>query len=166
MSGHCCWYSSASPLAPRWRHSPWYSSRRTRTTLRVPMTLGSATKRSAPRAHQRGNTPSRCTTGCATPLHTSCSRRLTQCQQRPSSQRTRTHGRSVVIYVAGWASGDDELDGVTAPLSDAVPRTTQESPALVTTMRSPCLRWTTRCNRSGPRPSGVCCGGTARIIPT
>jgi hypothetical protein len=39
---------------------------------------------------------------------------------------------------------------VTTPLSDAVPRTTQESPALVTTMRSPCLRWTTRCSRSGP----------------
>jgi hypothetical protein len=32
---------------------------------------------------------------------------------------------------------DDELDGVTAPLSDAVPRTTRESPALATTMRSP-----------------------------
>jgi hypothetical protein len=35
---------------------------------------------------------------------------------------------------------DDELDGVTAPLSDAVLRTTRESPALATTMRSPCLK--------------------------
>jgi hypothetical protein len=35
---------------------------------------------------------------------------------------------------------DDELDGVTVPSSDAVPRTTRESPALATTMRSPCLK--------------------------
>jgi hypothetical protein len=35
---------------------------------------------------------------------------------------------------------DDELDGVTAPLSDAVPRTTRESPVLATTMRSPYLK--------------------------
>jgi hypothetical protein len=35
---------------------------------------------------------------------------------------------------------DDELDGVTAPLSDAVPRTTRESPTLATTMRSPYLK--------------------------
>jgi hypothetical protein len=35
---------------------------------------------------------------------------------------------------------DDELDGVTAPLSDAVPRTTRESPALATTMMSPYLK--------------------------
>jgi len=35
---------------------------------------------------------------------------------------------------------DDELDGVTASLSDAVPRTTRESPALATTMRSPYLK--------------------------
>ena len=35
---------------------------------------------------------------------------------------------------------DDELDGVTAPSSDVVPRTTRESPALGTTMRSPCLK--------------------------
>jgi hypothetical protein len=35
---------------------------------------------------------------------------------------------------------DDELDGVTAPLSDAVPRTTRESLALATTMRSPNLK--------------------------
>jgi hypothetical protein len=63
--------------------------------------------------------------------------------------------------MAGWASGDDELDSVTAPLSDAVPRTTQESPTLVTTMRSPYLRWTVRCSRSGPRPSGGC-GGACR----
>jgi hypothetical protein len=35
---------------------------------------------------------------------------------------------------------DDELDGVTAPLLDAVPRTTRESLALATTMRSPCLK--------------------------
>ena len=69
------------------------------------MTLGWAAKRSAPRAHQRGSTPGRCTTGCATPLHTSCSRTLTQRQQRPSSQRTRIHVRSVATYVAGWASG-------------------------------------------------------------
>jgi hypothetical protein len=89
-------------------------------------------------AHQRGNTPSRCTTACATPLHTSCSRTLTQRQQRPSSQRTRIHGRSVATYVVGWTSGD-ELDGVMAPSLDAVPRTTRESPAFATTMRSPCL---------------------------
>jgi hypothetical protein len=112
-SGHCCRYSS--PLAPRGRHSPWYSSRRTRTTWRVPMTLGWAAKRSAPRAHQRGSTPSHCTTGCATPLHTSCSRTLTQRQQRPLSQRTRIHGRSVATYVAGWSSGGwwaGQRDGV------------------------------------------------------
>jgi hypothetical protein len=35
---------------------------------------------------------------------------------------------------------DNELDGVTAPLSDAVRRTTRESPALATTMRSLCLK--------------------------
>jgi hypothetical protein len=35
---------------------------------------------------------------------------------------------------------DDELDGMTTPLSDAVPRTTRESPALATTMRSPYLK--------------------------
>jgi hypothetical protein len=35
---------------------------------------------------------------------------------------------------------DDELDGVTAPLLDAVPKTTRESPALATTMRSPYLK--------------------------
>jgi hypothetical protein len=34
------------------------------------MSLGWAVKRSATRAHQQGSTPSRCTTGCATPLHT------------------------------------------------------------------------------------------------
>jgi hypothetical protein len=34
---------------------------------------------------------------------------------------------------------DDELDGVMAPSSDAVPRTTEESSTLATTMRSPCL---------------------------
>jgi hypothetical protein len=45
-----------------------------------------------------------------------------------------------------------------APLSDVMPRTSQESPALVTTMRSPCLRWTARCSRSGPRSSGGCDG--------
>jgi hypothetical protein len=32
-------------------------------------------------------------------------REHSQCQQRPSSQRTRIHGRSVVTYVAGWALG-------------------------------------------------------------
>jgi hypothetical protein len=70
------------------------------------MTLGWAAKRSAPRAHhQRGSTPDRCTTGCATPLHTSGSRTLTQRQQRPSSQRTRIHVRSVATYVAGRTSG-------------------------------------------------------------
>jgi hypothetical protein len=69
------------------------------------MTLGWAAKRSAPQAHQRGNTPGRCTTRCATPLHTSCSRTLTQRQQWSSSQRTRIHGRSVATYVVGWASG-------------------------------------------------------------
>jgi hypothetical protein len=35
---------------------------------------------------------------------------------------------------------DDELDSVTASLSDAVPRTTRESPALAMTMRSPYLK--------------------------
>jgi hypothetical protein len=104
-TGHCYRSSSASPPTPRWRHNPRYSSRRTRVTWRVPMTLGWAAKRSARWAHQRGSTPSRCTTGCATPLHTSCSRTLTQRQQRPSSQRTRIHVRSVATYVAGWASG-------------------------------------------------------------
>jgi hypothetical protein len=102
------------------------------------MTLGWAAKRSAPRAHQRGSTPSRYTTGYATPLHKSCSRTLTQRQQRPSSQRTRIHGRSVVTEVE--LQVDDELDGMMAPLSDAVPRTTRESPALATTMRSPYLK--------------------------
>jgi hypothetical protein len=104
-TSHCCRSSSASPPASRWRHSPRYSSRRTRATRRVPMTLGWPGKRSALRAHQRGSTPGRCTTGCATPLHTSCSRTLTQRQQRPSSQRTGIHVRSVATYVAGWASG-------------------------------------------------------------
>jgi hypothetical protein len=69
------------------------------------MTLGWAVKRSASQAHQQGSTPGRCTTGCATPLQTSCSRTLTQRQQRPSSQRTRIHGRSVATYVTGWTSG-------------------------------------------------------------
>jgi hypothetical protein len=63
------------------------------------MTPGWAAKRSTPRAHQRGSTPNCCTTGYATPLHTSCSRTLTQRQQWPSSQRTRIHGRSVVTYM-------------------------------------------------------------------
>jgi hypothetical protein len=35
---------------------------------------------------------------------------------------------------------DDELDGVAAPSSDAVPRTTRESLALATTMRFSCLK--------------------------
>jgi hypothetical protein len=69
------------------------------------MTLGWAVKRSAPYAHQQGSTLGRCTTRCATPLHTSCSATLTQRQQRSSSQRTRIYGRSVATYVAGWASG-------------------------------------------------------------
>jgi hypothetical protein len=69
------------------------------------MTLGWAVKRNAPWAHQQGSTPDRCTTGCATPLHTSCSRTLIQRQQQPSSQHTRIHGQSVATYVAGWASG-------------------------------------------------------------
>jgi hypothetical protein len=34
---------------------------------------------------------------------------------------------------------DDELDGLMAPSSDAVPRTTRESPVLATTMRYPYL---------------------------
>jgi hypothetical protein len=41
-----------------------------------------------------------------------------------------------------WQVGlqvDDELDGVMAPLSVAVPRTTRKSSAMATTMRSPCL---------------------------
>jgi hypothetical protein len=63
------------------------------------MTLGWTARQSAPLAHQRGSTPGRCTTGCAT-LHTSCSRTLTQRQQRLSSHRTRIYGRSVVTYVA------------------------------------------------------------------
>jgi hypothetical protein len=69
------------------------------------MTLGWAVKRSAPRAHQQDSTSGRCTTGCATPLYTSCSRTLIQRHQRPSSQRTRIHGQSVATYVTGWASG-------------------------------------------------------------
>jgi hypothetical protein len=74
-------------------------------TWRVLVILGWAARRSAPRAHQRGSTPSRCITGCTTAIHTSCSRTLTQCQQQLSSQRTRIHGRSVAIYVVDWASG-------------------------------------------------------------
>jgi hypothetical protein len=35
---------------------------------------------------------------------------------------------------------DDELDGVMVSLSDAVSRTTRESSALATTMRSPYLK--------------------------
>jgi hypothetical protein len=69
------------------------------------MTLGWTSRRSAPRAHQRVSTSGRCTTGCTTPLHTTYSRKFTQRQQRPSSHRTRIHGRSVATYVAGWASG-------------------------------------------------------------
>jgi hypothetical protein len=41
-----------------------------------------------------------------------------------------------------WQVGlqmDDELDDVMASSSNAMPRTTRESPTLVTTMRSPCL---------------------------
>jgi hypothetical protein len=90
-------------------YEPWappiYQSTIPSHTTLSPMTLGWAVKRSAPRAYQRGSTPSRCTTRCATPLHKSCSRTLTQRQQRPSSQRTRIHGRSVVTYVGGWTSG-------------------------------------------------------------
>jgi hypothetical protein len=104
-NGHCCRSSSASPSAPRWRHNPWYSSRRTRATWWVSMNLGWAAKWSAPRAHQRGSPLGRCTTGCATPLHTSCSRTLTQQQQWPSFQRTRIYGWLVATYVVGWASG-------------------------------------------------------------
>ena len=96
LSVHLC-----SPPVSRWRHNPWYNSRRTRAIWWVPITLGWAAKWSAPRAHQRGSTPGRCTTGCATPLHTSCSRTLTQQQQWSSFQRTRIHGRSVTTYVAG-----------------------------------------------------------------
>jgi hypothetical protein len=108
-------------------------------TWQVPMTLGWSARRSAPQAHQRGSTPGRCTTGCATPLHTSCSRTLTQRQQRSSSEPTRIYGRSVATYVAGWLQVDDKLDGVIAPSLDVVLRTTRESLTLVTTMRSPCL---------------------------
>jgi hypothetical protein len=75
------------------------------------MILGWAVKRSIPQAHQQGSTPGRCTTGCATPLHTSCSRILIPRQQWPSSQRTRIHDQSVATYVAGWASGG-RRDGV------------------------------------------------------
>jgi hypothetical protein len=46
---------------------------------------------SAPRAHQQCSTPGRCSTRYATLLHTSCSRTLTQRQQRLSSQRIRIH---------------------------------------------------------------------------
>jgi hypothetical protein len=104
QTDHCCQSFSASPPAPRWHHSPWYSSRRTSAICRVPMTLDWAARRSAPQAHQQGSTPGRCTTGCATPLHTSCSRTLTQRQKRPSSERIRIYGRSVATYMAGWAS--------------------------------------------------------------
>jgi hypothetical protein len=90
------------------------------------MTLGWAARQSAPRAHQQGSMPDRCTTGCATPLHTTCSITLTRRQQRPSPRRTRNHGRSVATYMAGWLQMDDELDGVMAPSLDAMPRTTRE----------------------------------------
>jgi hypothetical protein len=53
---------------------------------------------------------------------------------------------------------DDELDGVMALSSIAVPRTIQESSALATTMRSPCLTMDSWCSRSVPRPSGGCAG--------
>jgi hypothetical protein len=156
--GHCCRSSFASPLAPRWRHSPWYSSRRTHTAWWVPMTLGWAAKRSAPRAHQWDSTPSRCTTGCATPLHTSCSRTLTQCQQRSSSQRTRIHDRSIVTYVVGWASGgwwagscDSVVVGCGA--QNNLSRRRWRRP-----WGPPIWRWTTRCSRSGSRPSSGCVG--------
>jgi hypothetical protein len=118
------------------------------------MTLGWAVKRSAPRAHQQGSTPGRCTTGCATPLHTSYSRTLTQHQQRPSSQRTRIHGRSVETYVAGWASGG-RRDGVVVECgAQNNPRVTDvgddhEVPLLDYGQRSSC---------SAPRPSGGCAG--------
>jgi hypothetical protein len=79
-TSHCYQSSSVSPPTPRWRHSPWYSSHRTHAIWRVLMTLGWAARRSAPHAHQWGTTPDRCTIGCATPLHTSFSRTLTQCQ--------------------------------------------------------------------------------------
>jgi hypothetical protein len=69
------------------------------------MTLVWAARRSAPLAHQQGSTSGRYTTGYTIPLHTSYSRTLAQRQQRPSSQRTRIHGRSVATYVAGWALG-------------------------------------------------------------
>jgi hypothetical protein len=49
-TGHCYRSSSTSSPAPRWRHNPRYSSRRTCATWRVPMTLGWAAKQSAPRA--------------------------------------------------------------------------------------------------------------------
>jgi hypothetical protein len=157
-SGHCCRSSSMSPLAPRWRHSPWYSSRRTRTTWWVPMTLGWAAKRSASRAHQRGSTPIRCTTGYATPLHTSCSRTLTQRQQRSSSQRTRIHGWLVVTYVAGWASGgwrarrrDGAIVGCGAQNNLSHRRWRQP-------WGPPVWRWTAWCSHSGPRPSSGCAG--------
>jgi hypothetical protein len=39
------------------------SSRRTFATYRVPMTLGWAARRSAPRAHQQDSTPGRCIHG-------------------------------------------------------------------------------------------------------
>jgi hypothetical protein len=72
---------------------------------KFPTTLGSAGRWSAPQAHQRDSTPSHCTTGYITSQHTSCSRTLTQRQQRLSSQRTRIHGRSVATCMAGCASG-------------------------------------------------------------
>jgi hypothetical protein len=51
---------------------------------------------------------------------------------------------------------DDELDGVTTPLSDAVPRTARESVALATTMRSPYLKMDNAVQPSRPRPSNGC----------
>jgi hypothetical protein len=103
------------------------------------MSLGWAVKLSAPRAQQQGSTPGRCTIGCATPLHTSCSRTLIQCQQRPSSQRTRIHGQSVATYVASWASGGRRAGRCDGVVVECGARTTRESPTLATTMRSPCL---------------------------
>jgi hypothetical protein len=70
---------------------------------RVVLKICASCRANGPRAFWTsiGSAPSHCTTRCATPLHTSCSRTLTQRQQRPSSQRTRIHGRPVATYVAG-----------------------------------------------------------------
>jgi hypothetical protein len=57
--------------------------------------------------------------------------------RHPSAQEFMAGEQRLTLQVG--LQVDDELDGVMAPSSVAVPRTTRESSALATTMRSPCL---------------------------